>query len=83
MERPAMDDQWRETEEEQNERLRQKRAAALSREEQTVKAAEWRIQRILNDLEYSTGRAVDRIEVDTRNFAQLRTEITLRDGQRV
>lgn len=44
--------------------------------------AEKRIQRILAGLEERTGKAVDHVDVDTRNFAQLRTEITLRDGQR-
>jgi hypothetical protein len=55
----------------------------LNREDEpAVKHAEQRIQRILIDLEEETGKRVDHVEVDTRNFAQLRTEITLRDGDR-
>ena len=42
-----------------------------------LKLAEQRIQRILIELEEDTGRRIDRVEVDTRNFAQLRVEITL------
>lgn len=52
-------------------------------EAEVLKRAEGRIQRILHELEAETGKAIDHVEVDTRNFAQLRTGITLRDGQRV
>ena len=45
--------------------------------ETLLKQAEERIQRILIDLEEETGKRIDHVEVDTRNFAQLRTEITL------
>jgi hypothetical protein len=51
-------------------------------EDRERKNAEGRIQRVLWELEEATGKAVDHVEVDTRNFAQLRTEITLRDGTR-
>ena len=55
----------------------------LKREDEpVVRHAEQRIQRILIDLEEELGKSVDHVEVDTRNFAQLRTEITLRDGPR-
>jgi hypothetical protein len=47
-----------------------------------VEDAEKRIQRILLELEEDVGRAVDEVEVDTRNYAQLRTEITLRGNAR-
>jgi hypothetical protein len=47
-----------------------------------IEDAEQRIQRILWELERDTGRAVDEVEVDTRNYAQLRTEITLRGNAR-
>lgn len=47
-----------------------------------IKDAEDRIRHILAELEEETGKVVDHVEVDTRNFAQLRTEIRLRDGQR-
>jgi hypothetical protein len=40
-----------------------------------LRQAEHRIQRILIDLEEETGKRIDHVEVDTRNFAQLRTEI--------
>jgi hypothetical protein len=55
----------------------------LKREDEpAVKHAEQRIQRILIELEEELGKRIDHVEVDTRNFAQLRTEITLRAGTR-
>jgi hypothetical protein len=42
-----------------------------------LNTAEWRIQRILHDLERETGQTVDHVEVDTRYFARLRTKIHL------
>jgi hypothetical protein len=50
----------------------------LKREDEpTVRHAERRIQRILIELEEELGKRVEHVEVDTRNWAQLRTEITL------
>lgn len=40
-----------------------------------LRQAEHRIQRILIELEEETGKRIGHVEVDTRNFAQLRTEI--------
>jgi hypothetical protein len=55
----------------------------LKREDEpAVKHAEQRIQRILIELDEELGKRIDHVEVDTRNFAQLRTEITLRAGTR-
>lgn len=45
--------------------------------------AEKAIQKILLDLEQETRLSVDGVEVDTRNFAQLRTEIFLTKRQRI
>lgn len=42
-----------------------------------LRQAEHRIQRLLLALEEETGKRIDHVEVDTRNFANLRTEITL------
>lgn len=49
-----------------------------SREEAVVKGAERRIQRILIELEEDLQRAVEDVQIDTRNFAGLRTEIFLK-----
>lgn len=45
-----------------------------------LRQAEHRIQRILIDLEEETGKRIGHVEVDTRNFAQLRTEIHFEGG---
>lgn len=50
--------------------------------DEAVKVAESEIQRVLLELEEKSGLAVDRVEVDTRNWAQLRTEITLTTTKR-
>jgi hypothetical protein len=42
-----------------------------------LKRAEGRIQSILIEVEEETGKRVDHVDVDTRNFANLRTEIHL------
>ena len=42
-----------------------------------VRDAERRIQRILIELEDETAKRIDLVEVDTRNFGQLKTEIHL------
>jgi len=39
------------------------------------RAAERSIQKILIDLEEETNEEIDAVQVDTRNFASLRTEI--------
>ena len=56
----------------------------LSREEQTaladqaaIKRAEERIRRVLLDLEEATGKSIDLVNVDTRNWGRLATEIFL------
>jgi hypothetical protein len=49
----------------------------LTPEELIIQDAEKRIRRILIDLEEATGKRVDHVEVDTRNFVNLHTEITL------
>jgi hypothetical protein len=56
-------------------------ATAEAIEVATAKA-ERAIQRILCNLENDTLLMVDQVTVDTRNFAQLRTEIHLRRGNR-
>lgn len=40
-----------------------------------LKEAEERIQRILLDLVEATGREIDAVQVDTRQFGNLKTEI--------
>ena len=57
-------------------------------EEATAKAvevatakAEQAIQKILLSLENDTLMRVDHVNIDTRNFAQLRTDIFLRRGR--
>ena len=40
-----------------------------------LKNAENQIQKILLDLEEATGREIDVVQVDTRQFANLRVEI--------
>ena len=47
--------------------------------EDPVDRAEKRIQRILAELEEETGRGIDDVQVDCRNFANLRTEIFLKE----
>jgi hypothetical protein len=47
-----------------------------------IAAAEKAIQRILFDLEAATLSSIENVEVDTRNFGQLRTEIVLTKKQR-
>lgn len=42
-----------------------------------LKEAEHRIQGILLDLEAETGRSIDCVNVDTRNFGNCRVEIFL------
>lgn len=42
-----------------------------------VERAEAAIQRILLDLEEETGASIDGVEVDTRNFSGLHTDIWL------
>ena len=42
-----------------------------------VDRAEAAVQQILRDLEEETGATVESVEVDTRNFSALRTEIWL------
>lgn len=46
--------------------------------EEALKQAEQCIQRILLDLAERLGQDIDHVDVDTRNFANLRTEIHLR-----
>ncbi len=48
----------------------QKHRAAIDR-------AEERVREILFDLEEQTGASIESVEIDTRNFAQLRTDIWL------
>lgn len=43
----------------------------------TIDRAEERVREILFDLEEQTGASIESVEVDTRNFAQLRTDIWL------
>lgn len=47
-----------------------------------LRKAEKAVQKILFDLEQETRMSVENVEVDTRNFAQLRTEIFLTEKQR-
>lgn len=51
----------------------------IDAEKDPVKRAELRIQRILNDLEEETGKEIDSVDVDCRNFANLKPEIFFRD----
>jgi hypothetical protein len=82
-ERPAMDNQFRVAEWERKELIAAKQMAAAHRREWgLLKSAELRIQRILIELESETGKAIEHVEVDVRNFAQLATEIVLRNGPR-
>lgn len=47
-----------------------------------VAKAEKAIQKLLADLEQEISMSIDAVEVDTRNFAQLRTEIFVTRKQR-
>lgn len=47
-----------------------------------VAKAEKAIQKLLADLEQEISMSIDAVEVDTRNFAQLRTEIFVTKKQR-
>lgn len=42
-----------------------------------IKAAETAIQATLHALEESTGKSIDNVDIDTRNFGKLATEISL------
>jgi hypothetical protein len=46
--------------------------------DEALKQAELRIQRILLDLAERLGQDIEHVEVDTRNFSNLRVEISLR-----
>lgn len=60
-------------------RLYEKNDAAA----RAVAKAEKAIQNVLADLEQEISMSVDAVEVDTRNFAQLKTEIFVTKKQRV
>lgn len=47
-----------------------------------VKRAENRVREILHELEEETGASIESVEIDTRNFAQLRTDIWLTTERR-
>jgi len=49
----------------------------------TIDRAEERVREILFDLEEQTGASIESVEIDTRNFAQLRTDIWLTMEQRL
>lgn len=51
--------------------------ATTKKHADAVRRAEERIQCTLADLEEETGATVESVEVDTRNFSALRTEIWL------
>jgi hypothetical protein len=45
----------------------------------TLKDAEQKIQRILLNLAEKVGKQIDRVDIDTRNFANYKTEIFFPD----
>lgn len=47
--------------------------------EKAVEKAQAAIRKTLIDLEEETQQKIDSVEVDTRNFADLRTEVWLRE----
>jgi hypothetical protein len=47
-----------------------------------LKQAEDAIQAVLFELEQSTGLSIEFVEVDTRNFGQLKVSIELTEAQR-
>ncbi len=50
--------------------------------DEAIGDAEKKIRRILCALEEETERSIDTVDVDMRNFAQLRVEIFLTDRRR-
>lgn len=57
--------------------MTEKPIQAAQRELDAVKKAQEAIRTILLRLEEETGKSIDSVEVDTRNFAQLATQIWL------
>lgn len=51
--------------------------ATTEKHKAAVERAEERVREILFDLEEETGASIESVEIDTRNFAQLRTDIWL------
>ena len=47
----------------------------MSKDTGALKTAEEKIQRILIDLEEETGESIDAVQVDTRQFSNLKVEI--------
>ena len=48
----------------------------------TIDRAEERVREILFELEEETGASIESVKIDTRNFAQLSTEIWLTTERR-
>lgn len=51
----------------------------MTKDNSMLKQAEERIQKILLDLEEEAGREIDAVQVDTRQFANLKVEIFFED----
>lgn len=56
--------------------------ATTEKHKAAVERAEKRVREILYELEEETGASIESVEVDTRNFAQLSTDIWLTTERR-